>query len=82
MKTLRLAFQLNSQTRTIRRTFSSRRSRNNLQHFDYGRKRHATNNKKAGYIVFGIATGAGIGSAVIMARCEGKTEIVDGRTEL
>ena len=79
MKTLRLAFELNSQTRTIRRTLSSRRSRNNLQHFDYGRKRHSDINKN-GYIVFGIATGAGIGSAVIMARCEGKTEIVDGRT--
>ena len=54
----------------MQQNYSSRQSRQNLQHFDYNRKRHSENNKMAGQIVFGIATVAGVASAVIMAKCE------------
>jgi hypothetical protein len=63
--------------RGARQSYSnSRRSRQNLQHVDYGRQRHAAKNQLVFGLVFGAAMIMGVGSAVIMSRCEksGKSE--------
>ena len=57
---------------------TSRRSRQNLQHIDYAKDRHNSNNSLGFGIVFSVATIMGVGSAVVMSRCEGAA--ADGAT--
>eukprot|EP00980_Cylindrotheca_fusiformis_P014410 scaffold3840_cov129-Cylindrotheca_fusiformis.AAC.6 len=57
--------------RCARHGYSSKRnSRRNLQHIDYSRQRHDSNNKLAFALVFGVAMIMGVGSAAVMAKCE------------
>jgi hypothetical protein len=48
---------------------NSRRGRQNL-HVDYGRERHAASNQLVFNVIFGAAMIMGVGSAVVMSRCE------------
>ena len=60
---------------------SRRRSRQNLQHINYSKDRHNANNSLGFGIVFVVGTFMGVGSAVVMSRCEGSAATKNAATE-